>query len=1178
MIPRTLNSFYRNYVNEFGNIKFFKIDLSGQYCIPQTVNGTVNGDYINGVIFNEFENLGTGSQGGPAYNNYTSLTTSVERDRCYELTVQAETSGTNGSVAAWIDFNGDKDFDDDGERILHITKPGPSQEVTALVKIPEDAEIGITLMRVRNSSTPDLFTGCGAVDFGETEDYTINIIETEQNHYPVPDFTVELYDDGNVDLNWSLPENPGQSLVEGYEMSDWPPLGWEVKTSLTLDGTLEDPIDDTWEQYGDDMQFVYNGAFAAISADSAPDFNWLITPPVQLYSNDDLSFMLNFSSDANGYSKFYVLVEWDGEWTTVYELTDEIVYYNNYDETVTIELLAYAGKTIRVAFVTENNESYPIAIDDVVLKGIESNDKSVDGILGYNIYRNDNLIMEISDPAVLSASDIVTETENYNYCIKVDYESDESEALCEEVFYLVPLTPPLNVRATSNNNDVTVKWIAPDGGMMRFADNFEDYVSGQQVACQNPDGWTTWSLEPCSENDPYISDETAYSGDLSVVNEGTSDLLFRNDEILTTGKYSVNFMLYIPQGYNAYFNVLQEHNLSIGSSWGFQAFFDQGGEGTIDAGGYSTAIFEFEYNDWIYVELAVDLDSDWAEYSVNDELIYAWQWGLGIGGGSNMVTLHGVDWYAWSSNAPARFFIDDFQVVQLYEDTYDLSYNVYRNDDFISNTNITEFYDDDMEAGTYTYCISAVYDEGESETDCDVVTFMTAPENFTAEIQNENYVYCEWNEIVSSNLDGYKVYRNGELVSGLITDTHWTDEILEGGTYSYYVTAVYGTEESEPSNSVTLVILLVPKNLVANANEDGDIVLTWDSLGEVLEGDFVELSQHDGNPVDGLYQYFNNGYGVVFDLSAYPGATIEMADFHHASWGLTGSWFYKFHVVDWTTATSIAEFGPFTTTGDDIWETEISLGSVEATGNLIGIFMEPMSNDPADAYPILSSDENLDGFSIRVYLNDLTQYINSNSDFLLDLWIFAPEENKLVQPNKVKVDNLDLKDSRKPYNKVKGEIIPSQKVKGTDALFGYNVYYAHESDPFEFIDIVYDTTYSHIGAGLIQGMHNYYVTAIFSEGESEPSNIATEYITEISDNKMENMRIYPNPIVDVVNINTDFDILSVKVINSKGQVIYTEEGLRSNNYQINIADQPSGIYNIRIETEDGWVNRKMIKK
>ena len=33
-------------------------------------------------------------------------------------------------------------------------------------------------MRVRNSSDPDLFASCEAVDYGETEDYGINIIET----------------------------------------------------------------------------------------------------------------------------------------------------------------------------------------------------------------------------------------------------------------------------------------------------------------------------------------------------------------------------------------------------------------------------------------------------------------------------------------------------------------------------------------------------------------------------------------------------------------------------------------------------------------------------------------------------------------------------------------------------------------------------------------------------------------------------------------------------------------------------------------------------------------------------------------------------------------------------------------------------------------------------------------
>ena len=63
----------------------------------------------------------------------------------------------------------------------------------------------------------------------------------------------------------------------------------------------------------------------------------------------------------------------------------------------------------------------------------------------------------------------------------------------------------------------------------------------------------------------------------------------------------------------------------------------------------------------------------------------------------------------------------------------------------------------------------------------------------------------------------------------------------------------------------------------------------------------VELYQHDETPVNGVFQWFNFGYGVVFNLAAYPGATIEMIDFHHASWGITGTWSYTIHIVDWTT-------------------------------------------------------------------------------------------------------------------------------------------------------------------------------------------------------------------------------------------------------------------------------------
>lgn len=52
--------------------------------------------------------------------------------------------------------------------------------------------------------------------------------------------------------------------------------------------------------------------------------------------------------------------------------------------------------------------------------------------------------------------------------------------------------------------------------------------------------------------------------------------------------------------------------------------------------------------------------------------------------------------------------------------------------------------------------------------------------------------------------DGYSIYRNDALLSTIGPDTTFLDILLEPDTYTYYVTALYGTDESPPSNSVTV--------------------------------------------------------------------------------------------------------------------------------------------------------------------------------------------------------------------------------------------------------------------------------------------------------------------------------------------------------------------------------------
>ncbi|NOZ03378.1 MAG: T9SS type A sorting domain-containing protein [FCB group bacterium] len=156
---------------------------------------------------------------------------------------------------------------------------------------------------------------------------------------------------------------------------------------------------------------------------------------------------------------------------------------------------------------------------------------------------------------------------------------------------------------------------------------------------------------------------------------------------------------------------------------------------------------------------------------------------------------------------------------------------------------------------------------------------------------------------------------------------------------------------------------------------------------EAAPRELIMLSQHDGVPNNGYYQDWGTGYGVVYDLTDYPGASIELVDFRHSSWGLSGTWDYAIHVVDMETRTPLAVFTGFQTTVDDEWELNIPLG-VGTDGQVyIGIFMEPMGNVVDDAYPDIDWDVALDGDSRLVDLADYSDIGASGGDFLMNLWI-----------------------------------------------------------------------------------------------------------------------------------------------------------------------------------------------
>ena len=88
-------------------------------------------------------------------------------------------------------------------------------------------------------------------------------------------------------------------------------------------------------------------------------------------------------------------------------------------------------------------------------------------------------------------------------------------------------------------------------------------------------------------------------------------------------------------------------------------------------------------------------------------------------------------------------------------------------------------------------------------------------------------------------------------------------------------------------------------------------------------------------------------------------------------------------------------------------------------------------------------------------------------------------------------------------------------------------------------------------------------------------NRKTSSLDEIDiDNKVE---IYPNPSSKEININSQYIINSIEILNSLGQRVYKEK-INTTNKTIDISALNKGMYIIELKTEKGVIHRKFIKE
>ncbi|MCI1753818.1 MAG: T9SS type A sorting domain-containing protein [Flavobacteriales bacterium] len=139
------------------------------YCVASATDATF--EVINNVAFAGINNPSATTNG---YENFTDIAANVATGNSYPITVENANGYETDQVMAWIDYDQSQTFEP-GE-LVYTSEAGVGP-YTGSIAIPANALLGQTRMRLRLQDTAyaNNFTPCGTHQYGQVQDYTVNI-------------------------------------------------------------------------------------------------------------------------------------------------------------------------------------------------------------------------------------------------------------------------------------------------------------------------------------------------------------------------------------------------------------------------------------------------------------------------------------------------------------------------------------------------------------------------------------------------------------------------------------------------------------------------------------------------------------------------------------------------------------------------------------------------------------------------------------------------------------------------------------------------------------------------------------------------------------------------------------------------------------------------------------------
>lgn len=747
-------------------------------------------------------------------------------------------------------------------------------------------------------------------------------------------------------------------------------------------------------------------------------------------------------------------------------------------------------------------------------------------LTGYNIYRNNVLVGSVYNPNRLFFLDEDLANGSYQYHVKAVYTSGTSPSSNTVTVNIEVLYPPRNVVANVNQSTVNLSWQQPiNSGGLRALNGYNIYQDGNQIGYVPVSANRTYSIANLA-NGSYVFAVSAVYGTgestLTPANVANVEVLYppRNLSYTQIG-LDVNLFWELPQtaprallGYTVYRNNVSHATVDGAASLSFSDL-------NLDTGTYQYKVLAryTNGNSAFSNTVTINVENPYPPHTLVANV-----------NGSNV----NLSWQAPNSG---RVF---------------MHYNIYRGGTLLTTTANTSYVDANLPNGGYSYYVSAQYTSAESiptNTVNATVLVLNPVRSFASSVFNRNNVQISWlppNPLPHGSTDqllGYRLFRNGIVLSEQ-TETSYTDAALADGSYAYFVVAVYNSGTSSPSATQTRVIEypFPVQNLNATVNSDA-ITLNWSLSSRAItrfaiyrNGSFLANAAGSANSytdqglANGSYTYYiithNSSESGASDPSESVSATVEVL---YPPRNLAYSQNENLISLTWD--------APQTSGGRAFLQYEVYRNDVMIATTTQTSYSESQSNGSYTYY-------------IKAIYDSGTS-LPSNSVLVNILIIYGPTNLSLTQ--------------------VSNDITLNwQAAQDTGAGSGFIHYQIYRNGSM----IGQSNNLSYADFDLPNGSYSYYVTALYSIGESQATN-TVQTIVEL---------IYP-PLSLIANVNgnnvsliwqTDpmrsfigYNIYrNGSIIAQTMQANYTDTNLPNGSYQYSI----TALYDAGESTHSNTVN------